>query len=269
MATIESLADCPLLEDVNFFNTDEEVLIDDNNVPEYKGDYRKKSPNELGLIFAMSKKDDDFTKLYNVIKKTLYKNIVRIVGCNRDDIEYVADSTMLCVYFNIDKFNINKSSFCTWVHTIAKNIAINYINRSGHKNNNVYSTDFSDLYDSSVVVDDQDPYVEEHCSSSYISESEGFIDIVYTDGTYKVYTVDDVIEDFFSVVYKCIDDMPKIKKDTFIERFINNKTIKDTATQMGISNTSVKRYYHDGKSNIVDCIKNHRPELYEMMKELY
>lgn len=269
MNNIESLTDCPLLENVKFFDVDDEIMTDDVHVTEYKGDYRKKSPNELGLTFVASRKEEDFTRLYNVIKHTLYKNIVKIVGCNRDDIECVADSTMLCVYLNIDKFDVNKSSFCTWVHTIAKNIAINYIARSGHKNNNVYSTDFSDLYDSSVVVDDQDSYTEEYCSPSYIDDEDGFIDIVYDKGVYKVYTIEDVIDTFFSVIYSCIEDLPSVKKDTFVERFINNRTIKETAQRLGVSATSIKRYYQDGIHKVVGCIKQEHPELYEMMKDLY
>jgi RNA polymerase sigma factor (sigma-70 family) len=203
------------------------------------------------------------------MKCILYKNIVKIVGCNRDDVECVTDSTMLCVYLNIDKFDINKSSFCTWVHTIARNVAINYIERSGHKNNNVYSTDFSDLYDSSIMVDDQDSYTEENCSPSYINNDDSFIDIIYDNGVYKVYTIEDVIADFFSVINSCIENLPSLKRDTFVERFINNRTIKDTAQLLGVSNTSVKRYYQDGMLNVVRCIKRDHPELYEMMKDLY
>lgn len=272
MTDIRSLCDCPLLDEVEFYQDEKEIDINDNTKEkekEYKGDYRKQSPNELGLIYVATRKDSDFTKLYNVIKRTLYKNIIRMVGTNRDDIETVVDTTMLYVYRNIEKFDINKSNFCVWVHGIAKNAARNYINRSGMKNNNVYSTDFSDLYDSSVMLDDSDSVADTNISPSYVSEDEGFVDIVYNNGVYTVYTIEDVLSNFFDSIQLCINKMPDIKKQTFKERFINNRTIKDTADVVGVSGTSVKRYYAEGKCNIIDYLKKKRPELYNMMKDIY
>lgn len=268
MAVIESLTDCPLLDDVNFFNDEEEVIKDTEKKPDYTGDYNLKSPSELGLIYIATRNEQDFTKLYNALKKRLYKNIINIVGTNRDDIETVVDTTMLYVYFNIEKFDVNKSNFSTWVYYIAKSMALNYINRSGFKNNNVCSIDFSELYDSSVMIDD-DYIPEDNISPSYVAKDDSFIDIVYDKGKYKVYTLEDVLADFFGVIHNCIDNMPDIKKEAFRERLINNKTVKDTANKIGVSNTSVKRYYSDGKNAVINCIKNDHPELFDMMKELY
>lgn len=271
MQNIFSIDDCPLLDDVDFLQHKEDDEENDENEYEsektHKQDdgYLKMSPSELGLIYISTRKDTDFTKLYNVIKKTLYKNVIKVVGKNRDDIETVIDMTMMYVYLNIDKYDVNKSNFCAWVHGIAKNTALNHINRFGHNNPNMHSTDFSELYDSSVMVEDEiEPGV-----SPYVNEDEGFIDIVYNSGTYKVYMLEDVIDDFFGVIDTCINKMSSQKKEAFIERFINNRTIKDTADIVGISGTSVKRYYSDGKQNIVDCIKKDHPELYEMMKDVY
>lgn len=269
MQNIFSIDDCPLLDDVDFLqNEDESEECDerDNEIhTEHQHEYMKMSPSELGLIYISTRKETDFTKLYNVIKKTLYKNVIKVVGKNRDDVETVIDMTMMYVYRNIDKYDINKSNFCTWVHGIAKNTALNHINRFGHNNPNVISTDFSDLYDSSIMVEDE----VEPGTSSYINEDEGFIDIVYNRGAYKVYMLEDVLDDFFGVIDACIHKMPSQKREAFMERFINNRTIKDTANIVGISGTSVKRYYNDGKQSVVDCIKKDHPELYEMMKDIY
>lgn len=269
MSDIRCLTDYPLLDDVDFIIDNEQEEIDNTKEDEdsYKGDYMNMSPNELGLIFVSTRNDNDFTKLYNVIKNTLYKNIIKVVGSNKDDVETVIDTTMLYVYFNIEKFDINKSTFCTWVHMIAKSAALNHINRF-KKNNNVCSIDFSDLYDSSVMVDDADQYTDS-CTSPYICEDDGFVDIVYDKGKYKVYDIENVIVEFFDVVTSCIDDLPKIKRNTLIHRLINNKTIKETSNLTGASCTSVKRYYSDGKKRIIDCIKNEHSALYEMMKDMY
>jgi RNA polymerase sigma factor (sigma-70 family) len=266
MADIRDLVDYPLLDEVDFCTDVEDNEDNEYEDYEFKCDCVNKSPNELGLIFAMSHNEIDFERLYNVIKKRLYKNISKIVGTNKDDIETVIDSTMLDVYFNIDKFDNNKSSFYTWVYIIARCKALKYIKKA--RNNNIYSTDFSDLYDSSVMVDDADDSTN-NCLPSYVTEDEGFVDIVYDNGVYKVYQFDDVIDDFFGVIYRCINDMSPLKKETFVSRFINNRTVKETADDIGVSNTTIKRYYSEGKKGIVCCIKNDHPELYEMMKEIY
>ena len=269
MQTIFSIDDCPLLDDVDFLQCEEDCddhdECEDKKSQESRSDYMKMSPSELGLIYIATRKDTDFTKLYNVIKKTLYKNVIKVVGKNRDDIETVIDMTMMYVYLNIDKYDVNKSNFCSWVHGIAKNTALNHINRFGHNNPNMHSTDFSELYDSSIMTEEEiEPGV-----SPYVNEDEGFIDIVYNRGTYKVYMLEDVLDDFFDVIDTCINQMSSQKRETFVQRLINNRTIKDTANIVGISGTSVKRYYNDGKQNVVDCIKKDHPELYEMMKDIY
>lgn len=270
MSNIFSIDSCPLLDDVDFLQCEEndiEIEENDKKTKEFKSDYWKKNPNELGLTYISTRSDVDFTKLYNVIKRTLYKNVIKVVGTNRDDVETVIDVTMMYVYLNIEKYDFNKSNFCAWVHGIAKNAALNHVNRFGHNNPNFVNVDFSEIYDSSVMVDDDT--VENNTSPSYICEDEGFIDIVYDNGNYKVYTLEDVLSEFFNLIRDCIDDMSVLKKDVLAERLINNKTIKDTANKLGISNTSVKRYYSDGKQHIIDCVKKQHPELYEMMKDIY
>ena len=197
MQNIFSIDDCPLLDDVDFLQHKEDDEENDENEYEsektHKQDdgYLKMSPSELGLIYISTRKDTDFTKLYNVIKKTLYKNVIKVVGKNRDDIETVIDMTMMYVYLNIDKYDVNKSNFCAWVHGIAKNTALNHINRFGHNNPNMHSTDFSEfskslkgmnevitvknkinITDKSVLIKNQDEIPFAKTSSAKISSGE-------------------------------------------------------------------------------------------------
>lgn len=84
--------------------------------------------------------------------KKIYSFIYNIVR-NENDAVDIAQETFLKAFKNIQSFDTNKS-FCTWLYTIAKNTAINYINK-----NNKHGTfeNIDDLYGAEIQDNSSNP----------------------------------------------------------------------------------------------------------------
>jgi RNA polymerase sigma factor (sigma-70 family) len=262
----DEIVSCGLSNDENSFDDD----VDDiNHNSDGCATYNFEHVVDLAMIFAKSRSDIDFTKLYNVIKKRLYSHIKKIVGTNPDDVNTVLDNTMIVIYFNIDKYNPTKSKFHTWMYTIARNEAIDYMRREEIRNGNIVSTDFSDLYDSSILIDDN-VYGDSTEPLSYVTEDEGFVDIVYDNKlNCTIYTKDLVVDTFFNLVDDAIEKLPSANQKILEERLFLNKKINDVAIVLGFNSRRVKRYYTNGKKFIREYIKDSNPHVYELIKEIY
>lgn len=258
-----------LLDDVSDYDNENDIEMcddTDSNVEEVECTFV--SLVELAETFALSRSEADFAKLYNGAKKRLYRHIQKFVGCNADDINTVLDNTMILIYCNIDKYDSDKSRFQTWMYTIARNEAISYLRREGVRNGNIISTDFGDLYDSSVMVEDN----SYECSDgplSYVSEDEGFLDIVWDNNRYITYTKELAINTFFSLVNDALDSMRDVNRIVFNQRVLKDKKVKDVALLIGVADRSVKRYYATSKKDLYDYLVNNNPYVYELIKEVY
>lgn len=256
-----------LLDDVSDYD-EVEVDVDTSDDVVIDKDYTFKNLVELAETFAMTRSEKDFTNLYNASKKRLCKHIRKIVGINNDDINTVLDNTMILIYCNIDKYDSDKSKFHTWMYTIARNEAISYLRKGAIHNSNIIKTDFSDLYDSSVMVDDT-IFESNDGPLSYVSEDEGFLDIVYDNGKYITYTKEYAIDTFFGAVRDAISSMSDAHKIVFKERLFKNKKVNDVAMLVGVTDRSVKRYYANSKKMLCDYVISNNPHVYELIKEIY
>lgn len=258
-----------LLDDVSEYDNDTDIVIESSGRnSNYKSCYRSLDISELADVFSKTKSEIDFTRLYNVVKVKLCKHLTKILGNNSDDINTVLDNTMVLVYCNIDSFDSSKSKFYTWVCTVADNEARKYIKRSGFKNSMMVTTDFSELYDSSIMVDESS-YESYDGPLGFVNEDEGFLDIVCDKATYTVYTRETAIDAFFSNVYECIEFMPERNKIVLTERLINKRKVEDVAVLIGFTGRSVKRFYVDSKKMLVNHLLLTNPYVYEMIKEIY
>ncbi len=71
--------------------------------------------------------DEAFKELLNKYTKPLYNFIVHFV--NKNDTPDVVSETFIKVWKNISRFDAEKASFKTWIFTIAKNTATDFLRK--------------------------------------------------------------------------------------------------------------------------------------------
>ncbi|MDD3284733.1 MAG: sigma-70 family RNA polymerase sigma factor [Patescibacteria group bacterium] len=97
--------------------------------------------NELDLIQkAKNGNSDAFGNLYDIYIEKIY-NFIYYKTYHKETAEDITSSTFLKVFTKLNTFNENKSSFSTWIYTIARNTVIDYFRTQ--KNN----FDIEDIWD--------------------------------------------------------------------------------------------------------------------------
>ncbi len=84
--------------------------------------------NDEGLI--LSYKDGDQEALKSLIEKytsPVYNFVARLAG--RGNAEDITQETFIKVWKNLSKFDVAKASFKTWIFTIAKNTALDFLRK--------------------------------------------------------------------------------------------------------------------------------------------
>lgn len=71
--------------------------------------------------------DEAFKELLNRYTKPLYNFVVHFV--NKNDTPDVVSETFIKVWKNVNRFDADKASFKTWIFTIAKNSAMDFLRK--------------------------------------------------------------------------------------------------------------------------------------------
>lgn len=87
---------------------------------------------DLITSFIQTRSDEAFEKIYSQYHNLVFVIINNIVHDNEVSKELTSD-TFFRMYKSIDTFKIG-SSFTPWISKIARNLAINYLNRDKDKN---------------------------------------------------------------------------------------------------------------------------------------
>ena len=92
----------------------------------------KKSDNEI-IIQYLNGDKDAFTEIVNRYLKLIYNFTYRLVG-NEKVAEDISQEVFLKAWKNIKKFDLEKN-FKTWIFSIAKNTAIDYLRKRNIRKN--------------------------------------------------------------------------------------------------------------------------------------
>lgn len=107
------------------------------------------SRSEKHMIEGIKNKDEkSFHIFYNKNYNFLYYVVLKIVK-NREDTEEIVQDTFIKIYEKISSFDGN--NFKGWIYTIAKNLAINYFNRTIKKRQDIITD--SDLVNNQALPD--------------------------------------------------------------------------------------------------------------------
>ena len=162
-----------------------------------------------------------FTELYLRHWTPILGYIKRMVS-NEQVAEDIVQDAFIRIYDNLGKFDGSKSSFTTWAHTIAGNLAKNELSKINKRaqlrakwmrNSNIVSE-----YLSETPEDEYDRKIRQERISLYASE------------------------------------LTKNQRDAFILKDVYGKTIKETADELGISISATKNRLHRARKALREKI---------------
>lgn len=210
---------------------------------------RKQSETSIKTIaekFINNPCQETFELIYNRFFYGLRDYIEKYVG-RREDAENIVLQTFETVWKKYDQYN-KDFSFSTWIYTIAKNYALQFLNKKNLMN--TIDNDISDIY--STVFD----------KSNFMETNEN---ITFKDGVNgKLYNKEAIISDLYDASVNAINKLPTNLKIVMYERLINNKKIDDIAEDNNMTIASVKNWLRKGKQEMQNIIIKEHPDIYDM-----
>lgn len=164
--------------------------------------------NEL-VKLSLEGDERAFGQLYNKYWNSMVSFIKRMV-VDEQIAEDIVQDTFIRIYKNLDKFNPKKSTFSTWSHTIATNLAKNEIKRQNNQNYILRK------------------WVEEHYELSRSKTPEEELDKKLK----------------YSYIFSVLDKLTENQRKAFIHKDIYGLSIEETAKKLGISISATKNRLH-------------------------
>ena len=167
---------------------------------------------DIGLLVKRAKKGDQtaFTELVELYSERIYNLGLRILK-NPDDAADVLQETFTAVFEKIDSFD-GRSNFFTWLYRIATNFALMKLRK-----------------DKRTIYTDQD--MESMYDSPDDMQIHEWQDLPLRDM---------LNEEFQKNLENAVDQLPEIYRSVFVLRDLENMSIKETSTILGITESNVK-----------------------------
>lgn len=213
---------------------------------------RVKSENSIQSIannFINNPCDETFAKIYERFFYGLRDFVEKYVG-KRADAENIVIQTFETVWNKYEQYN-PQYSFSTWVYTIAKNYALQFLNKRNLMN--IVDNDISDIFSTSF-------------NSSYFTEPDESISFQKNING-KTYDKELVISDLYDASLNAINKLPDNLKIVIYERLVNNKKIDSIAADNNMTVASVKNWLRKGKQEMQNIILKEHPDICEMYIE--
>jgi RNA polymerase sigma-70 factor, ECF subfamily len=166
--------------------------------------------------------DDSFRILINRYTTLVYNFVYRFVG--KDNASDVTQDVFIKVWKNIKNFDIEKSSFKTWLFTIVRNTTIDFLRK---KKSIVFSSLDSEDFVFSENIRDENPLSDEEISK--LEEKK--------------------------IINKYLDKLNEIEKTIIMLHFEEELTFKEIGEVLNKPLNTVKSYYRRGLLKLKEFLK--------------
>jgi len=174
------------------------------------------------ILKYINGEDDSFRILINRYTASVYNFVYRFVGS--DNAPDVTQDVFIKVWKNIKNFDIEKSSFKTWLFTIARNTTIDFLRK---KKSIAFSSLDSEDFVFSENIRDENPLSDEEISK--LEEKK--------------------------IINKYLDKLNEIEKTIIMLHFEEELTFKEIGEVLGKPLNTVKSYNRRGLLKLKDFLK--------------
>lgn len=192
---------------------------------------------EMGLLFFRTRQENDFTRVYNRLKPSVYFYLRELVP-QADDRNEVIATTFSKVWNKIDQYD-PYWNFSTWVYRIARNEALLF--HRGRKK--VFS------YES---MEEKGINMEKKVNDYYAGDHDD----------------DDPIDSLYDYALEAIQSLPEIYRIVLTMREINKKKYEDIAEELGWKHNTVRTRIRKARELVRVNLAKTSPELVKKYQQM-
>jgi RNA polymerase sigma factor (sigma-70 family) len=214
----------------------------------------KKTFQELAVEFKYSscRKEYEraFKALYNALEPVMLRYLYSFTK-NNDDSKEVFVLAMTKVSQNISMYDEVKNAFSTWVYTVVKYEAMQYVERARRTNDVCYLDIVYTIDDVKERDDDSDIYSKLlSTNKDRLAIEVDFENFIFSNKN----EYDDITNKKYEIALQCINDLPEKYRNLIIDKYVNN--IKQTELE--------ERYDMN-----LNTIKTRSRKAVDLLNELY
>lgn len=166
--------------------------------------------------------DDSFRILINRYTSSIYNFVYRFVGGN--NAPDITQDVFIKVWRNIRNFDVEKSSFKTWLFSIARNTTIDYLRKKKAINfSDLNSEDF--IFEENII--DENPLSDEEISK--LEEKK--------------------------IINEYLDKLSEIEKTVILLHYEEDMTFREIGQMLNKSLNTVKSYHYRGLLKMKEFLK--------------
>ena len=196
--------------------------------------------NDLGQLFKATKREKDFTKIYNGSRGPLMSVLKREFP-NQDWHDEIYNETMMKVWMKIDQFDPEKS-FSTWLFAIAINCCRQ---RVWYDKREIRKIDRDAV---NLPYTSNDDYIPAEGMRHLLEQNEFELQEEKKERELQV-------KEMYDEVMFEIEQMHPLYKPVFVDAIVNGMKHKDVAAKHNVKISTVKSRVHIGKNKIKERLQ--------------
>lgn len=171
-----------------------------------------------------------FDEIVNRYLKTIYNFVYRLVG-NTKEAEDITQEVFLKVWKNLKKFDREKS-FKTWIFSIAKNTAIDYLRKRKDIPISFFDDEDGENFLENTLIDNE-PLANEKIDIEYNKKS----------------------------IEKVMRDLTIIQREVIILKYLNEMSLSEVAEILNMSKDTVKSHHRRALIKMKKKLEPNAPKL--------
>lgn len=203
---------------------------------------------EIVYSFYKNPTPDAFGRLWERFRYGIHSYVAKIVG-DWNRAEDLLQDTFKRTWEKRFMYNPEKSSFSTWLYTIARNLTFTQLKRDGSAL--VIDEDLSSVFSSTLYADANG--AAQNDDVYYVNDSDGNI-----CGT----TMEDITKRIFDASIAEINTMDPTFQKIIKMKNLRNMTLREISEKLGMKESKVKNCYYKNKEILADVMREKYGELY-------
>ena len=203
---------------------------------------------EIVYGFYKNPTPDAFGRLWERFRYGIHSYIAKIVG-DWNRAEDLLQDTFKRTWEKRFMYNPEKSSFSTWLYTIARNLTFTQLKRDG--STLVIDEDLSSVFSSTLYSD-----------ASGASQNDDVYYVNDQDGNICGTSMEDITKRIFDASIAEINTMDPTFQKIIKMKNLRNMTLREISERLGMKESKVKNCYYKNKEILADVMREKYGELY-------
>lgn len=224
-----------------------------------------KTFQELALEFKYSLGRKEFEKTFKALYNSLEPAMLRFIYSFTKDNESSREVFILAmtkVSQNIGMYDESQNAFSTWVYTVVKYEAMQYVERSKRKNDVCYLDIIYKADDVAERDDDSEIYTKLlSANKDRLAVEVDFENFIFSNKN----EYDDITNMKHEIALQCINDLPAKYRDLIVDKYVNNIKQIDLEEKYDMNLNTIKTRARKAVDLLNDLYRIRTKKIYDLV----